>query len=261
MTPPGASFPSTVTSTPSMMPIQIPDPSIRGQSFDQLMQNRGIRFLHYKAIPCPNLNTLDDNSHDPKCPFCETKGFVYYGQKEIVGVFQSNSLQQQYEQHGTWDIGSAIITFPSEYSDATQADFNKMDKLVIPDYEHRLWQLLEFNPTTNHRQKLRYPITTIDYMASITNNTLKVYVLNTDYRVTSGEIEWIINPTYNTATEHGEVISVSYYAHPVYTVDQSLRELRVTQQMVNGQKVARRLPQEILVKKDFLTRAADQVGE
>jgi len=31
-----------------------------------------------------------------------------------------------------------------------------------------------------------------------------------------------------------------------------MRELRITQQMINGQKTAIRLPQQILVKRDFL---------
>ena len=48
------------------------------------------------------------------------------------------------------------------------------------------------------------------------------------------------------------MLSITYAANPVYNVLQTLHELRVTQELVNGEKVAKRLPQQVLVKRDFL---------
>ena len=66
-------------------------------------------------------------------------------------------------------------------------------------------------------------------------------------------------PSFDAQTGHGEVITWSFYANPVYLVVQTLRELRITQEFVNGQKVARRLPQQLLVRRDFLPTAAETI--
>ena len=43
-------------------------------------------------------------------------------------------------------------------------------------------------------------------------------------------------------------------------VVQSLRELRVTQEMVNGVKQIRRLPQQVLIRRDFMVGAAEKLA-
>jgi hypothetical protein len=252
---PDAVYPSYPTTTRSEMPLYIPDPSIKGQSFDDLLKNRGIRFIHKKATPCPNILTVDNNAHEPDCHFCDNNGMLHYGKEEIFGVFSGNSIEKTFEAHGVWEIGSAVITFPTEYPDGTQADFNTFDKLTIPDFTVRLWELKEYEPRPGMTQKLRYPIEKVDYVSSVVNGVQKFYHENVDFTINpQGEIVWVFGrtPHWDPVTQHGEVLTWSFYAHPVYLVVQSLRELRVTQELVNGQKISRRLPQQILVRRDFL---------
>ena len=261
MNKPSGTYTASSKSVASQMPGILPDPSIKGLSFDQLIQNRGIMFTHKRAVTCPNMKSLDDNSHAPNCPICDNSGMIYYEEKEIVGIFTGNSLDKLFEQQGIWEVSTAVVTLPAEYSDGTQADFNAFDQLEIRDFEVRLDQVIEYSPTSNNRQKLRYPITEIDYIASIESGVLTPYTEGTHFNIVNGEIEWISGqePTYDNITERGTVITISYYAHPVYTVVQTLRELRITQEMVNGVKTARRLPQEVLVKRDFLRRTSDTI--
>lgn len=256
-------MPSTSTSVPSPMPPQIPDPSLRGASWDQLLQNRGIRFIHRRAVPCPNMSQLDDNNHQPDCHFCDDSGILYYDEREIVGVFQSNSIEKTFEQHGIWEIGSAVVTFPTEYPDGTQADFNTFDELIIPDFPVRLWELKQYEPTPDDKQSLRYPIINVDYLAVVDDNELKKFKQGEDFIITDGEIQWLPGkaPDYNQSLERGDVYTVSYYAFPVYKVLQPLRELRVSQEMVNGVKVSKRLPQQVLVRRDFLVGAGEKIGD
>ena len=253
-------YPNTITSTPSQLPNFIQDPSIRGVAFDQLLQNRGIRFTHRRSTPCPNMRSRDDNSHDPECVICDNSGLLYYEERDIVGVFQGNSLERLFEQQGMWEVGTAIITFPAEYDDGAQADFNEFDQLVS-EFEVRLWEITEYKRTNNKQQKMRYPITDIDYIASVENNVLVEYVKGVNFNIVNGNIEWIDGhePPWNAPADRGTVLTVSYFAHPIYTVLQTLRELRVTQEMVGGQKIARRLPQEVLVRRDFLVRNAPKI--
>ncbi len=252
--PGGTTYPTSPTSTPSPMQIYIPDPSIKGLSFDQLLQNRGIRFTHRVAAPCPNVSTVEDNNHNPLCPVCDGNGILYYREKEIYGTFHSNSLQKNFEMQGIWEIGSAVVTLPTEYPDGTPAEFQTYDQLVIPDFAIRLWELKQYEPRPDQKQQVRYPITSIDYIGYVISGTLTELVLDVNYTIEDGKIKWIpgFEPPYDAATDMGQVLVVSYFANPVYNVLQHMRELRITQELVNGTKVPVRLPQQILVKRDFL---------
>lgn len=255
-------LPSSPTSTPSPMPFNIPDPSIRGAAHSQILQNRGIRFLHRKATPCPNIQRLDDDSHEPNCPICDDNGWLYYYENNIVGTFVSNSLEKIFERQGIWEIGSAIVSLPTSYTDGTEADFNTYDQLVVLDYEVRMWEIKEYEPTDLNQQQLRYPITHIEYMSVVNNNVLRVLEEGVDFNIVNGMIQWVPGqqPAYNKAKQTGDVFTVSYFANPIYNVVQTLRELRVTQEMVNGVKQSIRLPQEVLVKRDFLPNGSEKVG-
>jgi hypothetical protein len=255
----------SITSTPSEMPVYQPDFSINGNNFDQLVSQRGIRMIHEKATPCPNILTLDSNAHEPNCPFCDNNGFLFYGKEEIFGVFSGNSIQKTFEAHGVWEVGTAVVTLPTHYPDGREADFNSFDRLVIPDFTVRLWELKEYEPRPGNIQELRYPVRSVDYVSSISKDgkTETRYMVNVDFTINAdGEIVWIDGrqPYYNPHTQHGDVLTWAFYAAPVYLVVQVLRELRVTQEMnAKGQKVARKLPQQVLVKRDFLPTASETI--
>lgn len=248
---PNRTYTNPPNSYQSPMPTYIPDISIRGESWDQLAENRGIRFIHRVAAPCPNMKRLVDNNHQPDCSFCDGSQILYVQEKEIFGTFTNNQLEKIFEVQGVWEIGTAVITFPTEYADGTQADFNVFDKLECPDFQIRLSDLKEYN---NAPIGTKYPIINVCDLSSVVSGSLKKYVQGTDFNIVDGVIVWVVGrqPAYNTIEEIGEVLSITYTANPVYNVLQTLHEIRATQQMVNGQKVAKRLPQQVLVKRDFL---------
>ena len=265
---PDQQYPKSTRSTPSPMPYEIPDPSIRGASWDQLLQNRGIRFIHRVAMPCPNMKGLEENNHTPNCPYCDNSQMLYQDyfpgttdQREIWGAFTSNTLEKMFEVQGVWEVGTAVITFPAEYPSGQQAEFNTFDQLYCPDFEVRLNDLIEYESNTNKITRLRYPIVSIEYMTAVVSGSLYDYVEGTDFEITSGgDIRWLIEPAYDAANDIGQVISITYNANPVYTVQNVLHEMRVSQEydIATGQKVARRLPQQVLVKRDFLLQPEEQ---
>jgi hypothetical protein len=247
------------------MPLFNPDFSIRGVNFDQLLQQRGVRFMHEKATPCPNILTEDNNAHEPNCRFCDNNGMIHYGLTETYGVFSGNSIQKTFEAHGVWEVGSAVVSLPPVYPDGSPADFNGFDKLTIPDHIVRLWEIKEYEPRPLNIQELRYPIVKVDYVSSISHDgqSLKQYYVGTDFNINSdGNIVWIDGrqPKYDQKRGHGEVLTWSFLAHPVYIVVQVLRELRITQEMENGQKIPKRLPIQVLVKRDFLPSAGESIA-
>lgn len=257
---PSATFAPSAASTPPQYPLMIPDPSMYKQNFDQLLKNRGIRFQHQRALPCPNMRALDDNSHDPLCTHCDGSGILYYASKEIFGVFMSNSIEKQFEYQGAWEVGTATVTFPTEYSDGTQADFALYDRLVVKDFTVRLWEKREYEPRADSKQQLRYPIVKIEQLVTATPGQLKEYVQGTDFIIDDGKIKWIgQTPTYDSINDIGQAYSVAYLASPVYVVLHPLRELRVSQQLESGNKLAIRLPQQVVVKRDFLVNAPEKI--
>lgn len=263
---PNKQYPTSPTTSPvstnSPMPMWLPDPSIKGQSFDQLLSQRGIRFIHHKAIPCMNVESTDFQAHQPDCPFCDDSGLIYYESKEIWGIFSGNSIEKTFEAHGVWETGTAVLTLPTEYPDGTQADFNTYDRLEIPDFTVRLWEQKGYEPRPEGIQDLRYPVQKVEYASSITDGVQKFYYPGIDFNVTAeGGIQWISGkePAYNSTLERGEVIGWAYFANPVYVVVQSLRELRITQEMVNGIKTAKRLPQQILIRRDFMVGSGEKI--
>jgi hypothetical protein len=205
---------------------------------------------------------LDNNNHAPDCEFCDNSGIIYYGEKEIWGVFTGNSIEKTFEAHGVWEAGTAVITLPTEYPDGEQADFNTYDRLIIPDFTVRLYEMKEYEPRPGNAQELRYPATKVEFASSIQSNVQKFYQQGVDFQLTAdGNIEWLPGkePSYDNVNERGTPIVWSYFANPQYIVIQSLRELRITQELVNNQKVAKRLPQEVLVKRDFFVSENEKI--
>lgn len=263
---PNTQFPNppatSITSTASPMPLYLPDPSIKGASFDQLLGQRGVRFVHHKAIPCMNIKSTDFQAHEPDCDFCDDSGLIYYESREIWGVFSGNSIEKTFEAHGIWETGSAVVTLPTVYPDGTQADFNTFDRLVMPDYTVRLWELKGYEPRPGNLQELRYPIEKVEYAATIVDGVQTFYAEGVDFIITAdGMIEWISGrqPEYNAQLERGAVVGWAYFAKPVYVVLQSLRELRVTQELINGVKTSIRLPMQVLVRRDFMVGSGEKI--
>ena len=253
-------------STPSEMPMYTPDFSINANNFDQLLAQRGVRMIHEKATPCPNMLTVDSNAHEPNCPFCDNNGFLHYGKEEIFGVFTGNSIQKTFEAHGVWEVGTAVITMPTLYPDGRVAEFSAFDRLVLPDFVVRLWELKEYEPRPGLEQQLRYPVRKVDYVSSISRDgkTEKRYAQGVDFNLSAtGNIVWVPGrqPHFDAQSAHGEVLTWSFYAAPVYLVVQLLRELRITQEMLDGVKTPRKLPQQILVRRDFLPTASETVAK
>ena len=130
------------------------------------------------------------------------------------------------------------------------------------DYTVRLWELKEYEPRPNGRQQLRYPINKVGYLITTEGNQITEYVEGVDFTVEDGEIQWVAGntPSYDTMNDMGQTYAVSYWANPVFIVLQPMRELRVTQQMMpDGTKISVRLPQQLVIKRDFLVNKPEKL--
>lgn len=260
-------FPDSPGMIRKMTPDKLPDPQLDPQAFEQLIKNRGLRWKHEKASPCPNITDLETNSHDPNCRECEN-GMRFYGSLEVHGFFQGNKLERIYEIQGSWDVGEAVVTF-SAYADDEQGnpgrgvavDLQHYDKLTCLDYSFRFQELIEHSPTGVDR--FRYPALTVEFLATKS----KVYVLDQDFAIDEvGYIRWLNQnqPGYNQLIQRGEIFTVAYCARPVFYVIQLIHEIRATKALdpITGQIIAVRLPQQVLIRRDYLfSHSGDKTGQ
>lgn len=239
----------------------MPTPSFRKESFNDLIQSSGVRFFHSKAYPCSNMRTVEDNNHDPLCPHCDGSGMLYYDRREIFGVFSSNSVERQFEKNGVYEIGTVMVTVPTHYPDGTEADFSMFDRMEIVDFEVRLWELKQYEPTANGRQRLRYPIVKTSRVEAVSQNSRKEFIEGLDFNIVSGDIEWVSNrsPDYDSVEGIGQVYSVNYYCKPVYVVLNPLRELRITQEQKGVSRQVERLPQQLVLRRDFYVNGPEKL--
>lgn len=258
---PNAPTPPGLGSFNSFMPVIQPDPSIRRDSFNEMIQKRGVRFFHSKAYPCSNMKSLEDNNHDVLCPHCDGSGILYYDRREIFGAFSSNSIERQFEKNGVYEIGTVMVTVPTEYPDGVEADFSMFDRMEVVDFEVRLWELKEYRPTVSGLQQLRYPIVKTSRVEAVTAASRREFLEGTDFNIVDGKISWVAGraPNYDSAIDRGQVYSVNYYCKPIYVVLNPLRELRVTQELVDGNRQARRMPQQLVLRRDFYVNGPENL--
>jgi len=249
-------------------PIPLWDPQFDAASFDELLQNRGLRWIHEKAAYCPNVSDLEVQVHDPNCQDCEN-GYYFFPANEgkpIYGAFYQNKLERLYEINGLWEAGDAVITFTSynrggpdnqgEPSQGSMNDFKVGDKLTCLDYVFTWQERIEHSPSGVDR--LKYPAKEVEFVA----DRERRYQLGTDFEITpQGHIAWLTpnRPKFNQLRNQGGIYTIVYTANPVFYVMQLLHEIRATKGVdrETGALQAIRLPQQVLVRRDYFFKHPD----
>jgi hypothetical protein len=218
--------------------------------FEELIAHHGIRMIHSRPVPCPNVRDLNDGSHSPACNFC-FNGFFYYDKKEFVGVLFSNSMDRRFQAQGTWDLDNAYIIVPVRDSDGEILDVQYFDQIVIPDFTVRYYQRIEHSQSGIDRAQ--FPVISIDYLVDASG---KVYSPDVDFIADNGRISWVQGgerPGYDPIQDKGVIYSVNYYTRPAFTVVGLPHQLRMTQTKdETGNNVQARYPQLCSVRKDFI---------
>jgi hypothetical protein len=248
------------------LPQEIYNPQFSGEQFDQLIRDRGLRWIHEKAALCPNVRDINSKTHDPNCKLCHN-GFLYFGKEEVFGIFQSNKLEKIYEVQGTWSIGEAVVTFTSYAinSDGTQGkmvDFMHQDRVTCLDYTFTWSEVVEHSPLGVDR--LQYPAVTIEFLTDKDGNQ---YRMDVDFKINLvGMIEWTgkNRPKADLSLGRGGIYTVVYTANPQFYVVSILHELRATKGLdkASGKVTALRLPQQCYIKRTYLVdHPGDNVGQ
>lgn len=243
-----------------MMPDNTPQFALNPRAFDELIGSKGIRMVHSKPIPCPNVSDLHSGDHPPGCSECQ-EGMIYYDEKEFIGAFQGNSNSRQHQVNGQFDYDEASVVVPAKYKDGSEFDIQLFDRIVVPDFTVRFYQRVEHSQTGVDR--LKFPAVRVDKLRDASGNE---YRQGIDFELTqTGDIKWISQnrPGYNLGIKKGVVYSVNFYCRPVFTIVSLPHQLRATQTVdpSTGRAVQERFPQQAVVRKDFVPyHGGDRVG-
>ena len=240
------------------MQSKVPNVTLNPESFNDLINSQGIRMIHQKPVPCPNIRDINAPAHESNCSYCYN-GFVYYDQREFIGALGSNSMDRVFGANGTWDMDQATIIVPSKDMQGNVLDVQYFDQILLPDYTVRYYQRLEHSQGGIDR--LHFPASSVDF---VMDRTGKVYRIGVDVVTEEGRLRWIGDrPPYDAMIRKGTIVSVNYYTKPSFTVVGMPHQLRAaqTKDPLGGSNIQARFPQLVVVKKDFIPHdAADTVG-
>jgi len=240
---------------PGLSRLQLTSPiqnvTLNPQGFEELIKSQGVRMIHSRPVPCPNVRQISSPDHSPACNLC-FNGFLYYNESNFIGAFQGNTLNRKFDAQGTWDLDEASIIIPVTDTDDEVLDVQYFDQIVVPDFTVRYYQRVEHSQIGIDR--LQFPALTIDFVIDSTGKRFRPGV---DVIVERGRLKWIgERPGYDVALKLGRIYSVNYYTRPVFSIVGLPHQLRMAQTQGEGgpgtSNVPARFPQLAIVRKDFI---------
>lgn len=247
-----------------MAPGILPDPGLNAHHYGEMIKNRGILFMHTKAVPCPNVQDIESMIHVNHCehPHCYN-GMLQIQAKPVWGYFNNDQLNRLFEVQGEYNENIAIITMSDTYDDdGSQCDLAAFDRLeATADYTKRTYELVE--SSVSGVDRLKYYATQAHFAMSSSGKEFKE---GADFVIQDGKVRWISKnrPGYDQQAKRGEVYTISYYMKPIFYVHHVMKELRASQveDPFTGEKVAVRLPQHVMVLRELLyPDSKDEVGD
>ena len=216
-------------------------------AFEQLVEVHGNRLDWVSSAWCPNFIANDEDQHSIDCPTCgDANGIMYYGDDvRIKAVMQSIDLKDVYRAEGRFDLGTTIVTTPSD------VDLQIWDKLTVVDSTERYRELVTRN-TQTLTDKPRYFVHGINTVQT----PEKEYILNEDFNLVNGEIVWASD---TLAPADDDIYTVDYIHHPIYIVVEMPNEIRdhltLNHPLASPDNaVFEHLPKRVMAKRDFLLR-------
>src|SRR5712664_2816872 len=90
-------------------------------AFAQLVQDLGVKLVHYRALPCP-VGMVDE--HDPRKTHHQhsgcSNGYVFEKAGEVTCLFQGNGTTTQLLDVGVMYGSTVQVTFPPTYDESDE---------------------------------------------------------------------------------------------------------------------------------------------
>lgn len=248
------------TSVPARMVARADRVAFNVADFDQLLRDHGVKLIHFRAMRCPvGMKDLRDNrrpGHDHEgC----SNGYIYTDAGSVIGVFTSNSDSVKSTEAGSYDSGTASVTFARHYhkelSDASalrEFQCAQFDRLYLDDdaVSVSYWQL--FAHHASGRDRLSFPALSVEEV--IDTNGARYGA--SDFTVNKGQLLWG-----DKQPPDGAICSVRYTYRPFWYVSDLGHEIRIVRAIApeSGQHTTVRMPIQARLVREYLFQTADQV--
>jgi hypothetical protein len=236
------------------IPFPIPDIGINLESQDQFVQNRGVHFEHYAALPSPiGLKDRGDYRRSDLYDSASSNGMIYKKAGCFIGVITSNSKRKTQSDGGIIDYSTARLALPRFYEDGSEIHLAPGDRVFIKDLEVLVpnYQRIEHNP--GGLDRAQFPIKCVEHLMDSRGIEYKQGV---HFKIRDGQIEWIDgrdNPGTDPDTGNGRVYSVRYKYNAHWYITEIPNEVRVAQSFdENGEKVAQRMPYSAVIQREYV---------
>jgi len=211
------------------------------QDFDTLVEHQGVYTRITPVLVCPNKDSKYGTNHDLDCPLCRGKQFIDIDEKSFCEwVFmQSIKVEKQLDVQGIWDVKDCRVS-----TKATTRLYYQY-KVEMLDFESIFNELVE-RKSTGDVDLLRYDAVrscSTDFI--VVDKNRKFYEVDKDYRVDDKNLTWIGDkPT--------GLYSISYPVHPTFRIIELINENRNYYDVVKGQKIPIDLPQQAVMRLDYM---------
>lgn len=238
----------------------VPNVTLNPEGFEEFIKSQGIRMIHKRPVPCPNVRDINASDHSPSCNLC-FNGYLYYDQSSFTGAFMGNSLNRRFGAEGTWDQDEATVIIPLRDTEGNSLDVQYFDQLEVPDFTVRYYQRVEHTQLGIDRPQFK--VLSIDFVVDAHG---KLYKPGVDVAPDEhGRIKWLGSnrPGYDPVTGRGVVYSINYYTAPTFSVVAMPHQLRAaqTKDPAGGANIQAKFPQLVVVRKDFIPfDESDRVG-
>jgi hypothetical protein len=238
------------------------------EAIDDLLRSHGIEVIHYKAIKCP-IGLKEQYSPRGHVDHNDcSNGFIYKVAGGVTILFRQNSTSESIGNFANIANATVQASFPRFYDDCT--DFSINEEIVLHKYDRiYLKNPVGFTVTTHLFQsnntgveRMAYPIMCVEYLVDYTG---KEYVVNEDFNIVNGNLQWLPNkqPASDSDTGQGAVLSIRYRYVPYWYVDSLPHEIRVSRKInqVTGESTLHRMPQQVNLVREHVFENVQSTGE
>jgi len=224
-------------------------------SFDSTIEAHGVRFVHYRAIPCPvglgdRYDIRKTHSDHAGC----SNGFLYDQAGEVLCAFTGNGKNQSFTDVGMLSDASAQVTFPRYYIGDLKEEImlSPMDRLYLAENTALVVHFQKFEHNQTGMDRTSYPILEVE---AIIDSSGKRYD-SSQYKIVDGQILWTTNvrPGMDPSTNKGQVCSIRYRYVPFWYVSRILHEIRLTpaSDPSDSERTVQRMPYQVVLEREYM---------
>jgi hypothetical protein len=238
------------------LPDKAPVAAFNVDAIKNLINTKGIVAYHYKHAPNPDRTSLEVGTNINNQ--AAQRAIRYYSVRELRVVPQSFKLDHQLTIKGLYDIHSVVLNVSGNYSDGDKEHVycRPRDLIVLnPSITVMVDQMVEWNPTGPI--KLNYKVKGVDYIAS----AKKQYKEGKDFIIKDYMIHWVGKDKPSFVSGKGEILTIVYWATPVYIVQASPHVFRILpsnpQGNANFPRKSEYAPQLVIASQSHLREEQD----